>query len=627
MTVHIDYIRILDDNNVVVVSWDFNTAGDTEGWFQLERYEIYNVQVSNGDLSFAYYAARNGYGFVEGPNLAAEESHSIEMRYRIDLPPSAFPFSQTASFLWHTKGSGDYVDGDIQFTLAVDSQYHVVSIPIGKEGRELDENFRPIGLGGWQGVIDRFRIDPGTGLHIVSPLSGDGAYVHLNGTSMAAPAVTGVVAIMFETFVKTQGIKLDINPPLPSTIKGILIQTATDLVHKVTDDRDSLNPDTGTAVLYYEGPDFATGYGLVNAPAAVNFVAEATTKSVESQLDHNQTEVYEINVAAGVPELKVTLVWDDVEADPAVGDQRLSRLRNNLDLVLRSPSGHWYYPWRLDPLPVATCGDSGPGCGAVDPIKPADIRPAYRGPDARNNVEQVQVNKPQMGKWQVFVFGFGVKVPKQSYSVVANLLLTKIEPGPPDRPKHGDFNGDDLVDHSDNLILYKHIANVPDYLLRDESFDIDKDNCVRPECSEINIADILFTEPQAYPFFIVNQFLRASILGAQTIQDSVGCPVSQNFVARYKFTARFINRLRSLHALVIRVQQLTNGNLLKNADIGAGGAGALMTVPKKDKYTDGILGPWFGSDVEFVDVPFEICLKGPVAPFSFFVDVLGVARE
>jgi hypothetical protein len=38
MTVHIDYIRILDDNYVVVVSWDFNTAGDTEGWFKLERY-------------------------------------------------------------------------------------------------------------------------------------------------------------------------------------------------------------------------------------------------------------------------------------------------------------------------------------------------------------------------------------------------------------------------------------------------------------------------------------------------------------------------------------------------------------------------------------------------------------
>jgi hypothetical protein len=40
---------------------------------------------------------------------------------------------------------------------------------------------------------------------------------------------------------------------------------------------------------------------------------------------------------------------------------------------------------------------------------------------------------------------------------------------------HGDFNGDNLVDHSDNLILYNHIARVPDYQLRDKSFNMDDD--------------------------------------------------------------------------------------------------------------------------------------------------------
>ena len=144
---------------------------------------------------------------------------------------------------------------------------------------------------------------------------------------------------------------------------------------------------------------------------------------------------------------------------------------------------------------------------------------------------------------------------------------------------------------------------------------------------EVNIADILRTEPASYPSFIVNQFLRVSTSGFQTIRDAEGCPVNQNFVARFKFTARLINRQTALHALVLRVQELTNGNVLKNADSGAGGEGALMTVFKEDQYTDGILGSWVSPKEELVDVPVEICLKEKIAPFTLFFDVLGVARD
>ena len=433
------------------------------------------------------------------------------------------------------------------------------------------------------------------------------------GTSQATPAVTGTVALMLQQFVETHGTNLEVNPPLPSTIKAILIQTTRDLVHDEVDSRDPNNPDTGAPVLYYKGPDFATGYGLVDAQAAVDLIADPRRTLIRESKLFSSTqpqEVYELNVPGSIPELKITLVWDDVEASSNIGDQRASRLVNNLDLVLKAPSGQWYYPWRLDPLPVANCDGAGPGCGDLDPIKPMDIRPAYRGPDGRNNVEQVQIDQPQMGKWQAFVYGSGIEVDGQSYSLVANLPLTRLSPSPSDKPKHGDFNGDGLVDHSDNLIIYKHISNVPDYLLRDESFNMDNN-------PEVNIADILVTEPASYLFFIVNQFLRVSTFDFRTIQDSIGCPMNQNFVARYNFTARFINSLRSLHAIVIRVLQLSNGNLLKNADSGPGGEGTLMTVPKKDKYADGILGPWFGSDEEFVDVPFEICLKGPDCAFFF----------
>jgi len=458
-----------------------------------------------------------------------------------------------------------------------------------------------------------------------SPISGpQTTYYRSAGTSMAAPAVAGTVALMLQEFVERHGVNLDTHPPLPSTMKAILVQTAEDLVHEQVDPHDPINPDSQTPVLYYQGPDFATGYGLVDAQAAVDFIHEAASQTLlqESKvfLAAERRQVYELNVPSSTPELKLTLAWDDPEASPLLGDQRESRLVNNLDLVLKGPSGHWYFPWRLDPLPVANCGGSGPGCGERDPIRSSDVRPAYRGPDARNNVEQVQINNPQGGKWLAYVIGAQIQVDEQFFSLAANLPLTRLASGSPDQPRQGDLNGDNLVDHSDNLIRLRHIANVPDYLLRDASFNMDNN-------SEVNIADLLRTEPASYPSFIVNQFLRVSTFGFQAIRDSEGCPVNQNFVARFKFTARLINSQKALHALVMRVHQLTNGNVLKNADTVPGGKGALMTVPKKDQYTDGKLGSWISPDVEFVDVPFEICLKDKMAPFIFLVDVLGVARD
>jgi len=450
------------------------------------------------------------------------------------------------------------------------------------------------------------------------------SYYRSAGTSMAAPAVAGTVALMLQEFVERHGVNLDTHPPLPSTIKAILVQTAEDLVHDRVAPHDPINPDSQTPVLYYQGPDFATGYGLVDAQAAVDFIHEAASQSLlqESQvfIADERRQVYELHVPSSTPELKLTLAWDDSEASPVLGDQRESRLVNNLDLVLKGPSGHWYFPWRLDPLPVANCGGAGPGCGDPDPIRLTDVRPAYRGPDARNNVEQVQVNNPQEGKWLAYVLGTQIQVDEQSFSLVANRPLTKLASAAADQPMQGDLNGDNLVDHRDNVIRLRHITNVPDYLLRDASFNMDHN-------AEVNIADMLWTEPTSYPAFIVNQFLRVSTSGFQAIRDSEGCPVNQNFVARFTFTARLLNNQKSLHGLVIRVHQLTNGNVLKNADSLPGGEGALMTVPKKDTYTDGTLGSWLSPKVEFVDVPFDICLKDTIAPFTLLVDVLGVARD
>jgi hypothetical protein len=104
-----------------------------------------------------------------------------------------------------------------------------------------------------------------------------------------------------------------------------------------------------------------------------------------------------------------------------------------------------------------------------------------------------------------------------------------------------------------------------------------------------------------------------------TSDDPSGCP--SGFVGKFSFMSRFTNTSNnSLSDLVVEVTELTNGNLLQNANAGPGGVGAILTVPNKDGFSDGILSP-----EEFVDVLFVICLKNK-DPFKFFVDVLGIVQ-
>jgi hypothetical protein len=222
--------------------------------------------------------------------------------------------------------------------------------------------------------------------YIRSTLLGD-VYGGLNwcGTSMAAPAVSGISGLIIEQFRTTFGG----GDPLPSTVKALLIHTAVDL-------------DDGTSY-YNPGPDYASGYGRIDAQAAVDGVIAQRVH--EDQVSHGQTDAFTVNVPAFTPSLKVTLAWDDepgaVNANPA--------LVNNLDLVLVEPNGiTTHLPWVLDP---------------ANPSNNATI-----GTDSVNNVEQVQVDNPTAGTWEVRVVGTNVPVGPQVYSLVGQ-TFTSSGPG------------------------------------------------------------------------------------------------------------------------------------------------------------------------------------------------------
>jgi hypothetical protein len=235
------------------------------------------------------------------------------------------------------------------------------------------------------GPVDDGRVKP----DVVAPgdeVGGDGdikstylnnSYALGHGTSMAAPAVSGISALLIEQYRSIY----DGDDPWPSTVKALLIHTAIDLG----------NP----------GPDYKFGYGRVDAQAAADVLRARDLR--QDSVSDGATDTYTITVPSGAASVKVTLVWDDpagaVNANPA--------LVNDLDLTLVAPDpGATHYPpWVLDP--------GNPSNNATT------------GTDSINNVEQVYVTSPTSGIWTVEVTGDDVPQGPQQYSLVAEYLVNE----------------------------------------------------------------------------------------------------------------------------------------------------------------------------------------------------------
>jgi hypothetical protein len=214
--------------------------------------------------------------------------------------------------------------------------------------------------------------ETGNGGAIWSTLPGN-RYGGACGTSLAAPSVSGTLALVLEDWRATHGAD-----PRPATLKALLLHAALDLG----------NP----------GPDYSYGYGLIDAEAAVDLARSDTLDEtvVEATLEQpGQSDGYPLDVAADAKTLKLTLVWDDYPADPLAAPA----LVNDLDLVVTGPDGKRYYPWTLDPY--------------------APQEPAVRTrADHTNNVEQVCVDRPVEGRWQIAVTGTAVPQCPQTYSLI-----------------------------------------------------------------------------------------------------------------------------------------------------------------------------------------------------------------
>lgn len=222
------------------------------------------------------------------------------------------------------------------------------------------------------GPSDDGRLLPTVVAHGVQVISTnkEAGYIPYSGTSMSTPAATGVLALATEYYAQQHGGDV----PRSDLLRALAANCADDL--------------------FAPGPDYTSGYGLLNAPAMITTLEQGWYAFGRSE-SQGETSEHTLVVPEGTTRVRVMLVWNDaVSLRPHAWGARA--LINDLDLRVTSAESATL-PWILDashPTAVAT-----------------------RGTDRFNNIEQVTLDNPT-GVLKIEVVAHELPKPAQDWTLV-----------------------------------------------------------------------------------------------------------------------------------------------------------------------------------------------------------------
>ncbi|MBN8640197.1 MAG: S8 family serine peptidase [Flavobacteriales bacterium] len=236
------------------------------------------------------------------------------------------------------------------------------------------------------GPTDDGRIKPdisakGIAVSSTSSLSNT-AYTELQGTSMAAPAITGLIVLLQKHYN-------NLNPSTfmkSASVRGLLCQSAREAGYDV-------------------GPDYSFGWGLADGQGAAEIITNKGTSAIFDELTLSNTSTYTTSFSINsTQDINVVISWTDPTGSAnAINDEdnRTPRLRNNLDLKVIK-DGTTYYPWKLDP---------------DDPIAAA----TNNSDNNVDNIEKVQIFNAEPGNYTIQVSHKGTLVGSgsQDYTLIA----------------------------------------------------------------------------------------------------------------------------------------------------------------------------------------------------------------
>lgn len=224
------------------------------------------------------------------------------------------------------------------------------------------------------GPTDDGRVKPdfvAKGLNVLSSVTNsNSSYSSYPGTSMAAPAISGLIALLQDHHFVTRNSFMK-----SSRVRAILVNSAR---------------DTGT-----RGPDYNFGWGIPDAEIAANIISDLNSSNyILEDINLNQGAIFSKDFTInGTQNIDVTIAWTDPAFSVSNNDTgvniRTSVLVNNLDLKIYKLDANGnitntYYPWKLNPNRV-------------------ENRATQNNDNDIDNIEKIQIFNATSGSYRIVV--------------------------------------------------------------------------------------------------------------------------------------------------------------------------------------------------------------------------------